>query len=198
MNPHEPSGTLFFPNFPPKPLLMESYNTQKNEVLTGYEPEKLPGGLNVLTILTFIGCGLAYIGVLAGLFMSKSPQAQRADLESAADKAGDGFAGKMIQSQLDAMDAHSQYYENMYHYRFLLFGSMLIFTTLCLVGAIQMRKRRKSGFMLYTIGELAPILVTIVLVGAAGDGTWKTYMGYILPVFFVVCYAFQRKHLNRA
>ena len=34
------------------------------------EPKKLPGMLNTLTILTFIGCGLSYIFVVKGFFDS--------------------------------------------------------------------------------------------------------------------------------
>ncbi|RYD76324.1 MAG: hypothetical protein EOP84_17045, partial [Verrucomicrobiaceae bacterium] len=134
---------------------MEQYSEPKSDILRDNQPPAaLPTGLNVLTILTFIGCGLGYIGMFASLFMAKSPETQRTQLEEAADKAGDGFAGKMVQSQLDSMDAHPKYYQNMYDYRYIMLGTMILFITLCLIGAIQMRKRRKSGFTLYSIGEL--------------------------------------------
>ena len=32
-----------------------------NEILSEHRPKALPGMLNVLTILTFIGCGIAYL-----------------------------------------------------------------------------------------------------------------------------------------
>ena len=35
---------------------------QTNDVLDQHRPKELPGMLNTLTILTFIGCGLGYIG----------------------------------------------------------------------------------------------------------------------------------------
>ncbi|GAB4094336.1 hypothetical protein [Flaviaesturariibacter terrae] len=176
---------------------MEYNATAEQEVLRDNLPPKLPQGLNVLTILTFIGCALGIIGVLAGTVMSKDYATQKAQLEDAADKAGDGFAGKMVQSQLESLNKHPEYYQNMYDYRYILFGSMLVFIVMCAVGAYRMRQLRKSGFLIYTIGELAPILVTIILVGFGGDGTWKTYSGYLLPIIFVALYAMQRKYLVR-
>ncbi|RYY97499.1 MAG: hypothetical protein EOO11_10710 [Chitinophagaceae bacterium] len=171
---------------------------QAQDVLQNELPASRPKGLNILTILTFIGCGLGYLGVLAGLFMSKDYNAQRAELEDNLDKMGSsGFGRSLLESQLESLEKNRAYFEHAYEYRYIIFGSMLVFITMCLIGAIRMRQLRKSGFPIYAIGELAPIAVTIALLGFSGDGTWKTYLGYIIPVIFVALYAAQRKHLVR-
>lgn len=168
---------------------------RSTDILNENMPPKRPGMLNVLTILTFIGCGFAYIGAFTQIFMTKDYTSTLSQLEDARDKAGEGFAKNMIDSTIQSMESHKAYYVSMYENRYIIMGSMLIFTTMCLMGAIQMRKLRKGGFIMYTIGELAPVLVLGALVGFGGDGTWKSMIGIILPVVFVALYATQRKHL---
>ena len=102
------------------------------------QPKPLSGTLNVLTILTFIGCGLAYLSTLYNLYKAGSYESDRAELEKQLDKVGeDGFAGKMLKSSLDMMDKS-------YDYRYILVASGLVFTTFCLIGAIKMRKQKKE------------------------------------------------------
>ena len=177
---------------------MESYNTPHSETLHDQLPPRLPGTLNVLTILTFIGCGLVLIGTLAALIMSQDYDAQHAALEKALDSAGSsGFARNMIESQLQSLEANRAYFMKLYQFRFIVYPIALLGAVLCLVGAIRMRKLRKSGFPLYVAGELVPPIAMGILVGFTGDGTWKTYASYLLPVVFVLLYATQRKYLVR-
>ncbi|GAA4343974.1 hypothetical protein [Flaviaesturariibacter amylovorans] len=171
---------------------------QTRDVLQNELPPARPRSLNILTILTFIGCGLGYLGALLGMVFTKDYNTQRREMEDALDKMGSsGFGRGMIESQLESLEKNRTYFENAYEHRYIIFGSLLVFTTMCLIGAIRMRQLRRSGFPIYTIGELAPIAVTIALLGFSGDGTWKTYMGYIIPIVFVALYAAQRKYLTR-
>jgi high-affinity nickel permease len=150
------------------------------------QPKPLSGTLNVLTILTFIGCGLAYLGTLYNLYKAGSYETDRANLESQLDKIGeDGFAGKMLKSSLEIMDKS-------YDYRYILFISGLIFTTFCLIGAMKMRKQKKSGLPLYIIGELGPVALTGILIGFSSI---MMIIGAVIALIFVFLYVSQRKNL---
>jgi high-affinity nickel permease len=163
---------------------MEASN-QHTDLFTE-QPKPLSGTLNVLTILTFIGCGLAYLGTLYNLYKAGSYETDRANLESQLDKIGeDGFAGKMLKSSLDMMD-------KTYDYRYVLFIAGLLFTTFCLIGALQMRKQKKKGLPLYIIGELAPVILTAILVGFSSI---PIIISFVIALIFVFLYLGQRKNL---
>jgi hypothetical protein len=153
------------------------------------QPKPLSGMLNVLTVLTFIGCGLSYIGTIYGYFTSSNHEKQMAQMEDLREKAGDNeFAEKMMQGSIEMM-------EKTYQYRYVLLASGLIFTTFCLIGALQMRKQKKNGYPLYVIGELAPIVITGVLIGFSMMGGITTIFSGIVAIVFVILYTTQRKNL---
>ena len=162
-----------------------SYENQNTD-LFNEQPKRLSGTLNVLTILTFIGCGLAYLGTLYNVYKMGSYESDKLKIEQQLDRIGeDGFAGKMLKSSLEIM-------EKSYQYRYILFIAGLVFTTFCLIGAIQMRKQKKSGLPLYIIGELAPVLLTAVLVSFTSIPIIITG---VIALIFVILYAGQRKNL---
>lgn len=150
-------------------------------------PKELPGTLNVLTILTFIGCALIYLFTLYSLYSNSPAQYEksRTEITEQLDKIDpDSFAGKMLSNSLEQMEVAHKYH-------WTIFATSIIFTTLCLIGAIRMRKRRKSGFPIYTIGELAPLVVSAALLGVNA----MFWVSAVIAVVFVVLYAGQRKHL---
>jgi hypothetical protein len=151
-------------------------------------PKKLPSGLNVLTILTFIGCGLAFLGILYSLYTNTPSvyEKNREKITEQMDKVDtDTFPGSMMKGQLETMEKAHQYH-------WPLFIAGLIGTGMCLVGALRMRKLQKSGYPLYVIGELAPVIVSGVLLGFAG---MQFIIGLVIAVVFVLLYTAQRKHL---
>lgn len=163
---------------------METRN--QNTHLFEDQPKPLSGTLNVLTILTFIGCGLAYLSTLYNLYKAGSYETDRAKIESQLDQVGEeGFAGKLLKSSLDMMDKS-------YEYKYILFIAGLLFTTFCLIGAIKMRKQKKSGLPLYIIGELAPIVLTGILIGFSSI---FMIFGAVIALVFVFIYVGQRKNL---
>src|SRR5688500_7402983 len=93
-------------------------------------PKVLPGMLNVLTILTFIGCGLAYIGSIYG-FMTAGKGLE--DLEELQTGSDNELVNQMAQGSLEMA-------QKSYDNRYILLVSGLLFTTMCLIGALQMRK----------------------------------------------------------
>ena len=168
---------------------MEASN-QTNDVLDQHRPKVLPGMLNVLTILTFIGCGLAYISSVWGYVQNNDPDKQLQKLNEAREKVGDsGFGAKMIESSIDMVQKS---YEN----RYLLLISSLVFTTFCLIGALQMRKFKKSGYYYYLVGELAPIVLMAGLFGSSFFGAISLLFAAVISVVFVILYSTQLKHLN--
>jgi hypothetical protein len=160
------------------------------------QPAKLPKTLSVLTILTFIGCGLSYIGVIYGWITSANYDTQHEKLQEASDKVGDsGFARTMIDKSMEMIENNKDYINKAYEYRHIIGIAGLVFITFCLIGAIRMRKLRKSGFPIYTVGELAPIAISLILLGFNTSQMWMVILQFCLPVVFVILYATQRKHL---
>jgi hypothetical protein len=173
---------------PENSYMENSYQT--NDVLPDQRPKGLPGMLNVLTILTFIGCGISYISACYSFFGGDDPDTQISKLNEAREKVGDsGFGARMIDSSIDII---RKSYDN----RYLLLISGLIFTTLCLIGALQMRKLKKSGYYLYVVGELAPIVLLAGLFGASFFGAISLLFAALIAVIFVILYSTQLKYLN--
>jgi len=171
---------------------METFNQttplQSNDIFE-HQRKGLPGMLNVLTILTFIGCGIAYLSGIWSLYSSSQYEERMTEFEEALDKAGDNeMATNIVQSSIDI-------FQKSYDNRYLLFITTIVFTTLCLIGAMQMRKLKKRGFTLYTIGELVPVVVTAAVLGFSLAGGITIIVGGFFAVLFVILYATQRKYL---
>lgn len=166
--------------------------THQNPDLFDQQTKELPGMLNVLTILTFIGCGLSYLNVLYGFFSSSNYEEQVAKIEEMQDNMGgdNEMASKMMEGTLLMM-------EKAYEYRYILLLSGLLFTTLCLVGALQMRRLKKSGYFLYITGELVPLLLYAVLMGFSFTSGMTLAVTGLFAIVFVILYTTQRKYLMK-
>lgn len=149
---------------------------------------KIPSGLNVLTILTFVGCGLGILltlltPVLYKFLLGMMEKAQTSGAELTAKQLEDMEKGKAAMELAQA---------NMVP----LMAVGIIGIVLCLVGAIMMRKLKKDGYLLYVGGELMPVIGTFIILGTAQfTGVTSVIMGVGLPLLFVVLYTLQRKHL---
>lgn len=150
------------------------------------ENQALPSGLNVLTILTFIGS--AY-GILGGIYSYFTICSSIEKMEMLGDNGLKGTLGDMMQKAIDM--AHKQC-DN----RLAILIITLITCALCIVGAIQMRGRKKSGLVIYAIGELVAPIALLSLMGAGMMAGFQL-VGLIIPVIFVALYASQRKHLTK-
>jgi hypothetical protein len=162
---------------------------QSTDLFDQQQPKGLPGMLNVLTILTFIGCGIAYISSIISFFSASNYEKNMAEMEELQDNMGDNeLANSMMQGSVDMM-------QKSYDYRYIILLSGLLFTTLCLIGALQMRKLKKSGYTLYVIGEIAPIVIMGALIGFSLVGGLTILMSLVFAVVFVILYTTQRKYL---
>lgn len=159
-----------------------------SEDFTG-ENQKLPSGLNVLTILTIIGSILGLAGGLWSFFTAKSSyEATKKAMESGdADKVP-GWATGFMSPEMLAMQ--QKIMEN----RMPILILTIVGCTLCLYGAIEMRKRKKQGYLLWLIGEVLPVLTSFLFIGTAffkGFGL----LGAFIPILFIILYTVNRKEL---
>jgi len=149
---------------------------------------KIPSGLNVLTILTFVGCGIGILfslltPVINKFFLGMMEKAQTSGTDLTAKQLEDMEKGKAVIELTQA---------NMVP----LMAVGIIGIVLCLAGAIMMRKLKKDGYLLYVGGELMPVIGNFIILGTAQfTGVTSIIMGVGLPLLFVVLYTLQRKHL---
>ena len=168
-----------------KIALMENSN-QTNDLLEQPRSKELPGMLNVLTILTFIGCGIGFLGVCWGFISSSADRLSK--MQEQGEKLGDrgGFARKFFDDSFEIAQVN-------YDHKALILVVGLAGLALCLIGAIQMRKLKRTGFFLYLIGELAPVFLMAGLLSSLTNTS--LIFSIFFSLLFVILYATQVKHL---
>jgi len=154
------------------------------------EPRKLPETLNVLTILTFIGCAIALFGSCYAFLNAQNLY----DAAIAAQDKMDQMPAivKSMQGP-DPVGTARRTLDN--KLPILVLG--LVSTGLCLYGAIQMRQWKKTGFTIYTIGEVLPLLTGYLFIGVAAVSGFRFILGLLFVGLFVILYATQLKHLKK-
>jgi len=142
----------------------------------------VPSGINVLTILTFIGCGIGFLGSIWQFFSAKR------NLDRMEEMINSGNYKNMMSPE--ALEVARKTYEN--RVPVTLIG--LVAIVLCLVGAIQMRQLKKQGYLLYLVGEILPIVGMLVFIGM---GAFRGFgvLALCIPLLFIILYTVQRKHL---
>jgi hypothetical protein len=151
---------------------------------------KLPGGLNVLTILTFIGC------IILGILTLLTPVIYNF-FKGFMDKAINSGA-ELSDKQLADIEKGRALMELQHQNMIPLMIIGMAGIILCFVGALWMRKYKKDGYWMYVAGEIAPVIGTFLLMGTAQfTGVFSVIIGIGLPVLFVVLYTMQRKYLTK-
>lgn len=146
-----------------------------------FESRKLPSGLNVLTILSFIGCGLQLIGAVTGFMGAKKNFDERDKvLEQFRNPDMPKWAKAMIGDPDQFVTLVTKSYEN----RFPILIVSLLAIGLCIYGLISMRKLKKEGFLFYTIGQVLPMIGSAVFVGTF------VFSGMVMLFFTVVAFVF--------
>ncbi|MBS1563039.1 MAG: hypothetical protein JST39_01565 [Bacteroidetes bacterium] len=150
----------------------------------------LPTGINVLTILTFIGCGT---GLLFTLCMSWFLKFSLRMMDNAINN------GNLPESKVADMERQRPNIEHMLANIVPVTIINIVGIALCFYGALRMRKLKKEGFYIYVLGEIAPIIAGAILLGVSSqyNGVMSYIMGAIIPVLFVVLYAVQLKHMDK-
>jgi hypothetical protein len=171
---------------------MSDVNQTQDFLQQAGEKPKLPGSLNVLTILTFIGCGLGFLSSTWNFINAKSGIDKMEEMiNSGKVDALPAFMKKMFSAE--ALEMARKAYEN----RTPIFLITMVGIVLCLMGAIQMRKLKAQGYALYVIGELIPFIPFIVFLGIGSMTGIQGIIGICITVLFILLYTAQRKHLTK-
>lgn len=150
--------------------------------------KKLPTGINVLTILTFIGCAVFAIILLAMPLISD----WSVSMMDKAVSSGQELTQKQLEDMRKAKDAIALAKAN----QIPNLVSGFLGLGLCLMGAILMRKLKKDGFWIYVAGQVLPIIAGLFIMGSAQyTGVMSYILGIGVPLLFIFLYARQRKFL---
>ena len=153
---------------------------------------KLSTALNVLTILTFIGCVLQVFTAIFGYVSAKTSYDSRDKVLADLNKEEvPEFARKMVGDPQKFIEMVTKSYEN----RMPIMIITIVAAALCFYGALQMRKLKKQGFTFYVIGELLPFLSLGLFIGAVGFSGIGFMVSIAVALIFIVLYAMQRKNM---
>lgn len=163
--------------------------------ITTTRTKKRPTFLTILCILSFIGIGLA---ILSSILTYISTQAITGTpglmdkISGIAEQTNNPMFKKIYVSGVEALINAKLY---------VLLN--ILANLLCLTGVIMMWKLKKPGFYMYSFGELATPILSIILIGNVFAGTFFSAMGvagnvigFIFPVAFIVMYALNLKHMT--
>lgn len=173
---------------------MNQDNANGNDLLSNDDnaPRQASSGLKALTVLTFIGCSLQFIGAVWNfLNAEKSYKGLDKLVEQMNSDSMPAWAKSMMGDPEHIVQMITKSYEN----RIPLVLLSLVAVALCFYGALQMRKLKKQGFMIYTIGELLPFLSQFLFIGAFSFSGMFFFIGTGFAVLFILLYASQKKQL---
>ena len=156
-----------------------------------FDKPKLPTALNVLTILSFIGCALQLLGLIFGYLGAKKNFDEKDEMMA---KMTSGNVPGWAKSFMPDMKHYAEMVTKSYENRMPILLLGLIAVALCFYGALQMRKLKKQGYMLYVIGELLPLLSSALFIGMFAFSGMAFMIGIGLTVLFIRLYTTQRKY----
>lgn len=164
---------------------------QANDFSTAIgEKPKLPSGINVLTILTFIGCA---VGLIFGVLNFVNGKANLDKMEETINGAGydqlPAMAKKFMNPEM--LEMARKGYEN----RVPILAITLIGIGLCFYGALQMRQLKKQGYYLYLAGEILPFVPSVIFIGIGSLTGIGGIIAIVITLLFVLLYTAQRKYL---
>jgi len=146
------------------------------------EKQERPTFLTVLCILSYIGVGIAVISSLIALTAGKAGSMfmnAAKDVEGIENAPGMETASKGLQ------------------YATTISAISLISALVVLVGVIMMWKLKKTGFWIYIVGEIAPVIASFLLIGLSGFfGGAMAMIGLIFPVLFIILYGLNVKYMS--
>ena len=151
------------------------------------EHPSLPSGLNILTILTFVGCAISLISSIWSYTNADKSYKQLVDSQ---DKLAEAPAWAKSMMGPEMVEIAKKSMQN--KLPILLLG--IVATALCIYGAIEMRKLKKQGFILWLVGEILPIITGILFIGT-GMFSGFGLIALMFPIVFIVLYLVQRKYL---
>jgi hypothetical protein len=169
---------------------MADINSLTSEEHILEEPRKMPEMINVLSILTFIGSGLA---IIAQLYYFTAAKRLYDTSMAGLEKLDQAPAWARNLQGPDPAGVIQRTFDN----RFPICVMTIVAAVLCIIGAMQMRKLKKTGFYIYLIGELLPWLTTFIFIGAIAFGGLAIIFGILFTAVFIILYATQLKYLKK-
>ncbi len=173
---------------------MTDFNQNINEAkdmlnLEQKDIQKLPQMLNVLTILTYIGCGLAVISSIWNYFTVSASYKMYESLNTTNVNTDNKGLNSLLAG---ATDMIKKSYEN----RLMILVFALVGVALCFYGAMQMRNLKKQGYLIYVVGELLPFISFAIFIGFGSLlGGATAIVGLLFAAVFIILYTTQRKNL---
>jgi uncharacterized membrane protein len=168
---------------------MTDTTTTNSDMPNDIKPE-VPSGINVLTILTFIGCAIFFIlNIVQFLFAKSGLEKMEQTINSSNFENMPGIVKSMYTPEM--MDLARKQLDN--RTPILLINVLAI--VLCFIGALQMRKLKMQGYYMYIAGELLPLVGTLVFVGALGLSGFRGIFIVAIILLFIILYTAQRKKL---
>jgi hypothetical protein len=161
----------------------------KTDSLDWEEPKKLPDMLNVLTILTFIGNGIGLLFSIYGFVNARASYEKTVQLQDKIDEMP-AMVKKMMGP--DPVGTSLKMLDN----RVPLLLLALVAYGLCVYGAIQMRQLKKTGFSLYVLGDIVPLVSTFLFMGVGSLSGFAFLFGMVFTVVFIILYASQLKYMK--
>lgn len=157
-----------------------------------FDRPALPSGLNILTILTFIGSGLQLLFVVLGFFNAQKTYDEK---DKRIEQMTSGEMPAWAKSMMPDMKNYEEMVTKSLENKIPLLILGLAAVALCIYGAMQMRKLKKSGFILYLVGQLLPFISTALFLGLFMFGGTTFAVGTAITVLFILLYLTQRKYL---
>jgi hypothetical protein len=172
--------------------------TPMSETTTAGAPKR-PTFLTVLCILSFIGCAWYAFSGITGYFTLKAMAPASASVSEEMNTAMDeALAGEnMSDAEREMAGALGDALGGLTDFGAMA-NSSLAQGLLCLLivaGVWMMWNLKKTGFYIYTVGQLAYVIVPFVLVGGMAGGLMGI-IGAIFPVLFIILYALNLKHMS--
>jgi hypothetical protein len=163
--------------------------SQENPFENPSADTSISAGLRNLTLLTIIGSILTILS--AGWSFAtakKSYESLRDTIESGGYDNAPSWIKSMLSPEL--LETTKKMYEN--KFPILLVG--VLGGVLCLMGALDMRKRLQQGYWIWVAGEFLPVILMFVLIGPSAFAGWSS-IGIVFPVLFLVLYTIRKKEL---
>ena len=156
------------------------------------ERPRLTSTLNVLTILTFIGCA---IQLLMSIWSFITAEETYKNKDKMIEQMNSGDMPDAVRNMVGDPAKFDALITASYENRLPIFLLGIISVALCFWGALQMRKLKKQGYLIYVIGELMPFLTMGIFIGTIGYSGVGFYISAAIAVLFILLYTSQRKHL---
>ena len=156
------------------------------------EQPKLTTTLNVLTILTFIGCVIQLIASLLAYFGAKQAYEQKDETIRKMNSAEmPDIARKMIGDPAVFEKMVTQQYNN----RIPILIVALVSTALCFYGALEMRRLKKQGYTFYLAGQILPFIGMVIFLGTMSFSGIGFYISAAVALLFIILYTTQKDKL---